>query len=142
MDSSQELGTERLGDPERCGCSPQSVLSLQPPPGSKGFAPICPDRESYPPDSDSAGTQASSAPLSCLRGMRKRHRLRVRFQAPPSPVLFSSDDHAVSPGEEEYKEVIGCPDQGGASGEGAKDKPRGFTAEEPGGWMDYGLAWG
>ena len=54
----------------------------------------------------------------------------------PSPVLFSSDDQAVPLGEEECEEEIGCPDQGGAGGEGAKDKPRGFAAEEPGGWMD------
>ena len=49
------------------------------------FAPICPDRESDPPDSDSAGTPASSAPPSCLGGRRKRRRSKVRFQAPPSP---------------------------------------------------------
>ena len=28
-----------------------------------------------------------------------------------------------------------------AGGEGAKDKPRGFAAEEPGGWMDSTMAW-
>ena len=40
-------------------------------------------------------------------------------------MLFSSDDQAVPLGEEECEEEIGCPDQGGAGGEGAKDKPRG-----------------
>ena len=58
----------------------------------------------------------------------------------PSPVLFSSDDQAVPLGGEECEEEIGCPDQGGAGGEGAKDKPRGFAAEEPGGWMDSTMA--
>ena len=52
----------------------------------------------------------------------------VRFQAPPSPVLFSSDDQAVPLGEEQCEEEIGCPGQVGAGGEGAKDKPRGFAA--------------
>ena len=55
-------------------------------------------------------------------------------------MLFSSDDQAVSLGEEECEEEIGCPDQGGAGGEGAKDKPSGFAAEEPGGWMDSTMA--
>ena len=59
----------------------------------------------------------------------------------PSPVLFSSsDDQAVPLGEEECEEAIGCPGQGRAGGEGAKDKPRGFAAEEPGGWMDSTMA--
>ena len=103
-------------------------------------APICPDRESDPPDSDSAGTQASSAPPSCLRGRRKRRRLRVRFQAPPSPVLFSSEDQAVPQGEEE----IGYLGHGGAGGKRAKDKPRGFAAEDPGAgliapWLRLGI---
>ena len=57
----------------------------------------------------------------------------------PSPVLFSSDDQAVPLGEEECEE-IGCQGQGGAGGEGAKDKLRGFIAEEPGGWMDSTMA--
>ena len=39
MDSGQEPGTERLVDQERCGCSPQSVMSLQPPPRITGFPP-------------------------------------------------------------------------------------------------------
>ena len=95
------------------------------------FAPICPDRESDPPDSDSAGTPANSAPPPCLRGRRKRRRLRV---------WFSLDDQAVPLGEEECEEEIGCPDQGGAGGEGAKDKPRWFAAEGPGGWMDSTMA--
>ena len=34
----------------------------------KVFAPSCLDRESDPLVSDTAGTQASNAPLSCLRG--------------------------------------------------------------------------
>ena len=50
--------------------------------------------------------------------------------------MFSSDDQDVPLGEEECEEEIGCPGKGGAGGEGAKDKPRGFAAEEPGGWMD------
>ena len=54
----------------------------------------------------------------------------------PSPVLFSSEDQAVPLGEEECEEEIGCHGQGGAGEEGTKDKPRGFAAEEPGGWMD------
>ena len=66
--------------------------------------------------------------------------MRVRFQVPPSQVLFSSEDQAVPLGEEECEEEIGCPDQGGAGGEGAKDKPRGFVAEGPGGWMDSTMA--
>ena len=84
MDSDQELGTERFGDPKRCGCSPQSALSAhQYPQGPTVFTPNCPDRESDPANSDSAGTKASSAPPSCLRWRRKHCRLRMRFQAPP-----------------------------------------------------------
>ena len=67
---------------------------------------------------------------------RKRRRLRMRFQPPPSPVLFSSDKQAVPKGEEE----LGYQDQAGASGEGAKDKPRRLAAEESGGWMDSTMA--
>ena len=58
----------------------------------------------------------------------------------PSPVLFSSDDQAVPLGEEECEEEIGCQGQGGASLKGAKDKPEGFAAEEPGGWIDSTMA--
>ena len=54
-------------------------------------------------------------------------------------MLFSSDDQAIPQGEEECEE-IGCKDQSGAGGEGTKDKPRGFAAEEPGGWMDSTMA--
>ena len=50
------------------------------------------------------------------------------------------NNKAVPLGEEECEEAIGCPGQGGAGGEGAKDKPRGFAAEEPGGWMDSTMA--
>lgn len=46
MDSGQKPGTECPGDPERCGCSSQSVLSLQQPPRIPGFFPRCSDRES------------------------------------------------------------------------------------------------
>ena len=53
----------------------------------------------------------------------------MRFQAPLSPVLFSSDDQAAPLGEEECEGEIGCPDQGGPGGEGSKDMPRGFAAE-------------
>ena len=53
----------------------------------------------------------------------------MRFQAPLSPVLFSSDYQAAPLGEEECEEEIGCPDQGGPGGEGSKDMPRGFAAE-------------
>ena len=55
-------------------------------------------------------------------------------------MLFSSDDQAVPLGEEECEEAIGCPGQGRAGGEGAKDKLRRFAAEEPGGWMDSTMA--
>ena len=55
-------------------------------------------------------------------------------------MLFSSDDQAFPQGEEECEEEIGYQDQGGADGEGAKDKPRGFAAEEPRGWMDSTMA--
>ena len=55
-----------------------------------------------------------------------QHRLRV-VPRTPSPVLFSSDD--------QDEEVICCQGQCGA-----KDKPRGFAAEEPGGWMDSTMA--
>ena len=73
-----------LGDPKRCGCSAQSVLSAQRPPGSQGLCPLAVRIASQTPrNSDSAGTKASSAPPSCLRGRRKCRRLRVRFQATP-----------------------------------------------------------
>ena len=58
----------------------------------------------------------------------------------PSPVFFSLDKQAVPQGEEECEEVIGYQDQGGAGGEGTKDKPTGFAAEEPRGWMDSTMA--
>ena len=62
----------------------------------------------------------------------------------PYPVLFSSDDQAVPLGEEEFEEDIGCQGQGGAGLEGAKDKPRGFAAEDPGAgfiapWLRLGI---
>ena len=58
----------------------------------------------------------------------------------PSPVLFSSDDQAFPQGEEE----IGYLNQDGAGGEGAKDKSRGFAAEDPGAgsiapWLRFGI---
>ena len=56
----------------------------------------------------------------------------MQFQAPSSPVLFSSAEQSVPQGEEEN----GYQDQGGAGVEGAKYKPRGFVAEELGDWMD------
>ena len=62
-------------------------------------------------------------------------RLRVRFQAPPSPVLFSSDDQAVPLGEEECEEVrrrlaaqARARGGGGAGGEGVV--PRQSGSEE------------
>ena len=58
----------------------------------------------------------------------------------PSPVLFSSEDQAVPLGEEECEEEIGCQGQGGAGGEGAKNKLSGFAAEEPWGWMNSTMA--
>ena len=39
MDSDQEPGTERPGDPGRYGCSPQSAMGLMPPPRILGFQP-------------------------------------------------------------------------------------------------------
>ena len=41
---------------------------------------------------------------------------------------------------DECEEEIGYQDQDEAFGEGAKNKPRGCTAEEPGGWMDSTIA--
>ena len=83
-------------------------------PRISSFSHSCLDRESDTLKSDSAGTQASRAPPSCLRGRRKRRRLRVWFQTPPSQVLFSSDEQAVPLGEEECEENIVYQDQGGA----------------------------
>ena len=71
------------------------------------------------------------------QGEEEASQIEGSVPSTPSPVLFSSDDQAVSLGEEE----IGCPDRGRAGGEGAKDKPRLFAAEEPGGWMDSTMAW-
>ena len=92
MDSGQERETEHPGDLEWCRCSPQldpnePTATPQDPMVS---APLCPDRKSDPPDSDSAGTQALRTPPSCLRGRRKRPRLRVQFQAPPLPSVDPS----------------------------------------------------
>ena len=79
------------------GSSEPTATSKDP----KAFASSSLDRELDPQDSDSAGNQTSSVPLSCFRGRSKRRRLRVRFQPPTSPVLFSSDKQAVPKGEEE-----------------------------------------
>ena len=73
----------------------------------KVCTPSCPDRESDSPESDSAGTQASCTLPSCLRGRRKRRKLRSAVARTPSPVLFSLNDQTVPQGEEECEEEMG-----------------------------------
>ena len=82
---------QRSGTGDRAPRGPRTVRVLilervertPAPQDPRVFAPRCLDRESDPPDSDSAGTQASIAPPLCLRGKKKRPRLRVQFQRPP-----------------------------------------------------------
>ena len=69
---------------------------------------LCPDRESDELDADSQGTPVAGFPPSCLRGRRKRRRVRVRFQASPSPDLFSSDEPVVPRGGDESLKDVRC----------------------------------
>ena len=57
-----------------------------------------------------------------LRGRRKRCRVRVQFQASPSPELFSSDEPVVPWGGDESLEDIRCRGQWNAGREEVDDR--------------------
>ena len=106
------------------------------------FAPCCLSRVRLPPPRlGLRGQPCFKYPSLMPQGEEEALQAEGAVPSTPSPVLFSSsDDQAVALGEEECEEEIGGQGQGGAGGEGAKDKPRGFAAEEPGGWMDSTIA--
>ena len=91
----------------------------------------CPDGESEELDADSQGTPVADFPPSCLGGGRKRRRLRVRFQASPSPELFSSDEPVVPQGGDESLEDVRCEGQWNAGREEVEDQPQGTGSGEP-----------
>ena len=70
-----------------------------------------PDRESDELDSDSHSTPVAGFPSSCLKGRRKRCRVRVRFQASPFPELFSSDEPVVPQGGDKSLDYVRCKGQ-------------------------------
>nr|XP_022308860.1 uncharacterized protein LOC111114716 [Crassostrea virginica] len=91
----------------------------------------CPDRESEELDVDSQGTPVAGFPPSCRRDGRKRCRVRVRFQASPSPELFSSDEPVVPQGGDESMEDVRCEGQWDAGREEVDDQPQGTGSGEP-----------